>query len=381
MSSPKSMILVLAPSGADAADLVEPLTTAGFAAECHLIPTSGSGNWVRVRPAVVVVLVPSAPELAAAFTRRLRADTTSSPLPVLWVLTADTLTAATDGLDAGADACLVYPVDGALLVAQVHALLRTHRTLTRFAAKGADTSDLTERLQKLYRTAETDAVLARQALAAFRPRGLVLAGDLVASWYHRPAVRGGGMFDVRGAADGIRFVLVEVGGLGIAVGAMVATCIVQLILRELTDSPKATLTVAHQRLMELTLPETAVVSAMAGMGSAETGRVTVACAGLPSPVLVSADGPASVWHGSGPFLGTTGAEFHDISGELKPGEKVVLMAGSAVADRRPDVRAAAETHRALTTQPFADAVANELLADADPDDGFTLMVVDRTAET
>ena len=392
MSSPKSMILVVAPPGANTSSLTEPLSVAGFAVELQplLSPTTGptpsivsvEGAGRRGSPvlALVVVTVPSAPQVAAAFTHRLRADRTSSLLPVLWVLTDDTRSATADGLDAGADVCLTQPVDGPLLVAQVNALLRTQSTLTRFVSRGADSQDLTERLQKLYQATKADAALARHAVTAFRPRESVRMGPFVASWHHRPAIHGsGGLFDLWAGTDDIRFLLIEVGGLSAAVGAAVATSVAQLLMRELSASPRAALNVAHRRLTELPLPDAAVVSAMVGVVHTATGRVTVACGGLPSPVLVPAIGSAGVWQGSGPFLNSPGAEYHDLTGELSPGEKLVVMAGGAVADRRPDVRVAAESQRTLSGQSFAVAVGAELLSSADPDDGFTLMVIERQA--
>jgi serine phosphatase RsbU (regulator of sigma subunit) len=191
-----------------------------------------------------------------------------------------------------------------------------------------------------------------------------------------------GVFDVWPGGDGVlRLVLVEVGGLGPTAGAVLASETARTLLREtIPGTPKAALTTVNRKLVEMRLPETAVVSAAVGVVHAESGRVTVACAGLPSPVLVPAVGQASVWHGSGPFLATSDAEFHDITGQLNRGEKVVLLGGGAAADRRPDVRAVAETHRSLAAQPFADAVAKELLTDADPDDGFTLLAVELKAD-
>jgi DNA-binding NarL/FixJ family response regulator len=369
MASPQAVVRLVAPAGADTADVVDPLAKAGFATQ----------QQDRPPPAVIVVLVDSAPEGAAALTRRLRADTAASPLPVLWLVSADTLSAAPAGLDAGADACLVRPVDGELLVAQVNALLRTHRHLTRFAAKGADARDLTDRLQKLFRQSEADATLARGTARAFAPREPLGVGAVRAAWSHRPAARGGmGVFDVAAGGDGLRFAVADVGGLGPTGGAVAAQAVVRALLRDVEGAtPADALGTANQRLLELNLPDAAVVAAAAGTAHAESGRVTVACGGLPAPVRVPVAGPAGVWHGSGPFLGVSGAAFFDITGDLAPGEKLVLVAGGAGADRRPDVRALAEAHRHLAVRPFADAVATDLLADAHPDDGFTLLAVER----
>ncbi len=95
--------------------------------------------------------------------------------------------------------------------------------------------------------------------------------------------------------------------------------------------------------------------------------------------MLPAAGPAVVWHGSGPFLATTDGPYFDTPGALHPGDKLVLMAGGAGADRRPDVREMADRHRHLPAAEFAEVVAKELVADAHPDDGFTLLAIERAS--
>jgi DNA-binding response OmpR family regulator len=378
MSPPKSMILVLARTGADATAVIAPLQSNGFAVECQPIPTSGRASWPQHQPAVVVFFVDEAPQTAIAFTRRLRADTTAEPLPILWMLTLETLDSATEALDFGADACLVHPVASTVLVAQVNALLRIHQTLGRFAAKGANSQDQTERLQKLYRVVESDAKLCRDAILAFQPRGEIRIGEFTLCWKQRTGtLRCGSILNVHRSLDGIRFVLIDVGGLSSTSGAVIATGIAEVILRELEESPSSGLTQTNERLAELALPDSAVIAVLAGFVSSKTGQVSIACGGLPSPVLVPRDRSASLWSGSGSFLGTTGAVFHDMNGQMTIGEKLVMIAGDAVVDRRPDVRAAAETFRLLPAQSFTDVLAQELLSDADAESNFTLLVIDR----
>ena len=367
MTPGKSDVLVLAPTGADVADVTEPLRAAGFS-----VGTRSASDGVSHTPAVVLIAGGSADDGLDAV-RRVRADTARSPVPVLWMLDEAAIPAATAGLDAGADVCLVRPAGEELLVAQVNALVRSHRHPP--LAEAVPDGDA-EQLQKQFRRVETDAELMRGVGTAFRPRSPVRVGPLTAAWDHRPTA-GCGVLDVTAAGGTVRVVLVHVGGLGVVSGAAVAEAVARFLAREVqSNSPSAALTVANLRLSELPLPDAAVLSASVVVVD-DSGRVTAACGGSPSPVLVPADGSAVGWHGSGPFLNAAGGGWFDQAGDLPPGAKLVLLGGGAGADRRPDVRALAETHRELPAEAFVAAVTAEL--HPDPDDGLTLVAVERAA--
>lgn len=372
MTVDKPDVLVLAPTGADVADVTEPLRAAGFrvqVADLTPHPPLRSGEGGKT-PAVVLIAGGSADEGLDAI-RRVGADTARSPLPVLWMLDEAAIPAATAGLDAGADVCLVRPAGEELLVAQVNALVRSRHLPPAEAVPDGDT----EQLQKQFRRVETDAELMRGVASAFRPRSPVQIGTLTAAWDHRPTA-GCGVLDLTAAGGAIRVVLVHVGGLGVVSGAAVAEAVARFLAREVqSNSPSAVLTLANLRLNELALPDAAVLSASVVVVD-DSGKVTAACGGSPSPVLVPPDGSAVVWHGSGPFLNAAGGGWFDQTGDLPPGAKLVLLGGGAGADRRPDVRALAETHRGLAAEAFVAAVTAEL--NPDPDDRPTLLAVERS---
>ncbi len=388
MTADKPDVLVLAPTGADVADLTAPLREAGFGV--YIGEPGPPGPWVRASrvgqvsnlpgqdailphtPAVVLIAGGSADDGLDAV-RRVRADTARSPVPVLWLLDDATVSAATAGLEAGADVCLVRPTGDELLVAQVHALVRSRRHLPPIETAPDDAAG---QLGKLLRRAEANDELMRGIATAFRPRSPVRVGSLTAAWEHHPT-SGCGVLDVTAAGGVVRVVLVHIGGLGPISGTAVAEAVARFLAREVqSNPPAAALTVANLRLRELTLPDAAVVSASAAVVD-DSGRVTVACGGSPSPVLVPPSGSAVGWHGSGPFLNAAGGGWFDQTGDLPPGAKLVLLGGGAGADRRPDVRALAETHRGLPAEAFVSAVTAEL--HADPDDGPTLLAVERGA--
>lgn len=370
----KRTLTVVSADGTTPPDLSGPLTRGGFAVRPHPL----TDPLLPADAAAVLVLVDSQPEVAAAFTRRCRADA-PSPRPVLWLFAADAVASAPTGFDAGADVCLVRPVDPDVLVAQVNALLRTYADLGRVAAKGADAVDLSERLGKLFRQADIDARFAVGTLAAFTPRAMP-AGPVEVAWAHAPAVRGGvNTFAVATTEERLRFALCGVGGMGPVVGALLAETLLRFLLTE-PGEPAAALSEANRRVRELQPPEVAVLGAMVGEMDGRTGRATMACGGLPPPVLVSEGGGARLWHGGGAFLGQTAGGYTPIMGELATSDRLLLLAGGAAADRRPDVRAAAEEHASKRLSEFVRAVADAVFTPADADDGYTLLAVGR-AET
>lgn len=352
-------------------DVAEPLTRGGFAVRPHLLADED----VPTDATAVLVLVDSQPEVAAAFTRHCRADSLS-PRPFIWLFAADVVASAPTGFDAGADGCLVRPVDPDVLVSQLNALLRTYTDLSRVAARGADAVDLSERLSRAFRQADADAKIAAVALAAFAPA----TPPTGVAWVHTPAARGGvHTFAVVPAGARLRFALCAVGGLGPAGGAVLAESLLRFLLTE-PGEPAAVLTDANLRVRELPLPDVAVVGATVGEVDRQSGRAAVACGGLPPPVLVPAGGGARLWHGGGPFLGQTAGGFVAITGELAAGDRLLLLAGGAAADKRPDVRAAADEQQGKELTDFVRAVADAVFTPSDADDGWTLLAVEGDGE-
>lgn len=361
----KRTLAVVTADGTVPKDVAEPLTRGGFAVRPHLLadPTE--------RADAILVLVDSRPELAAAFTRRCRADA-QFPRPLFWLFAPAAVAAAPTGFDAGADVCLVRPVDPDVLVSQVNALLRTYADLGRVAARGVDAVDLSERLSRAFRQAEADAGIAHAALTAFTPS----TPPPGVAWVHTPTARGGvNTFAVVSFGEHLRFALSAVGGLRSAAGAVLAEGLLRFLLT-VQGEPAEVLTEANRRVLDLSLPEVAVVGATMGevYGS---GRAVVACGGLPPPVQAGTNG-AHLWHGGGAFLGQTAGGYSAISGAVADGEHLLLLAGGAAADKRPDVRAAADEQQGRPLDEFVRAVADAVFSPADAEGGYTLLAVGRS---
>jgi hypothetical protein len=368
MGSGKREVAVVSAEGDLPADLVGPLTRGGY------VVAPSSFNSPPHADAVAVLVLATIPgDAATAFTRRRRADA-GSPRPFVWLFQPDAAHLATTGLNAGADVCLVRPVDADLLLAQVNALVRMYSDLTRIVAKGTDTAELSERLGRQFRQTDADADFARQTLAAFAAVSPLKSGDCEAAWVHEPPTsRGVHTLAVVPTPAGVRFALVTVGGLSVPTGAALA----EALTRHLLDDVSAgeSLTDANRRVRWLGLPDAAVLAAT--VGEFTPGGVRVACGGHPPPVLVPTDGSARLWHGAGAFLGQSDAGYSELSGELTAGERLLLLGGGAAADKRPDVRAVADERGTETLGELVKRVAGEVFTPSDAAGGYSLLAVGR----
>ncbi len=375
MATGKKTVAVITTEREVPPDVAGPLTRGGFAVAAFPFTASSLPTDI----AAVLVLVDGPPDAAVAFTRRRRVDAVS-PRPILWLFAPDAAHAAPTGYDAGADVCLLRPVDADILVAQVNALLRSYSELSRVVAKGGEAVELSERLGKHFRQTEFDTAFARRTLTTFAPEPPVSLVGVEADWVCRPPSRGGVCTcDVVAVGDGLRFVLLTVGGMGVTTGAALAEALARFLSRPGAE-PAAALTDANRRVRQLGLPGTAMLAATVGELHA-TGKVVVACGGHPPPVFVPTAGQAKLWHGVGAFVGQSDAGYSDLTGELQPGERLLLLAGGAAADKRPDVRAAADDHRGKSLNDFVRGVTDAVFTPADADDGYTLLAVGRTADS
>ncbi len=374
MTTGKKTVAVITTDREVPPDVAAPLTRGGFAVAAFPFTAT-----LPTDTAAVLVLVDGTPDATVAFTRRRRVDA-PSPRPILWLFAPDAAHAAPTGFDAGADVCLLRPVDADVLVAQVNALLRTYSELSRVVAKGGEAVELSERLGKHFRQTDADTALARRTLVAFAPTPPVASAGVEADWVCVPPSRGGVCTcDVIVVGDGLRFVLLTVGGMGVTTGAALAEALARFLSRP-GASPSVALTDANRRVRQLGLPDTAMLAATVGHLHGG-GKVVVACGGHPPPVLVPTVGMAKLWHGVGAFLGQSEAGYSDLTGDLQPGERLLLLAGGAAADKRPDVRAAVADHSGKPLGEFVRGVSGAVFTPADADDGYTLVSVGRTANS
>ncbi|MBX9626197.1 MAG: serine/threonine-protein phosphatase, partial [Gemmataceae bacterium] len=225
---------------------------------------------------------------------------------------------------------------------------------------------LGDRLRAGAGRADRERELARRVRRSLLPAPLVEHGRV--RFTVRPG-DGGAFVDVLPArAEGVGFYLGEpVGGdpvAGVMVGAVAA--------RGAADAgwdPVGGLLWVNQAVLDLGPDEPPLVAMLAGRIDPETGRLTVARAGLPAPVVLPAKGEPEAWGGPGPFLGVAAASFEPSGRTLGPGDRLVAGTAGAVG-----LRAAVGRHRALAGEAFLAAVAAEL------PDPVALLAVEVAAE-
>lgn len=361
------MNTVLLSAATDAADLRRPLEAAGFAVVGHDL---GAAPAVDFAPVAVAVVVAEPAAVAAAQTRRWRAEFADEFVPVVWL--ADRADAVPLGLEAGADVCLVQPVEPAHLAAQVRALARTRTSAARVFARAAEARLLGDQLRQAFARLDAERDLARRVHRAALPVELP-AGVAVC---HRPRGRSGADFyDVRRGGGTVAFLVGDVPGRGGAAGSLLGLLALRAAFPpgETTFDPAAALARVNRELLALGLDDPPLVALLAGVADGET--ITVARAGLPAPVWLPADGDVEAWSEPGPFLGTAEATYPALTRALHPGDRLVAATdGAGGADA---LLAAARRHRGLGGAAFAEAVATDVLPAAPEGEDLTVLAVGR----
>jgi serine phosphatase RsbU (regulator of sigma subunit) len=379
-------VLLSSPPDSLGDDVRRLVTSAGFAVADHLL---GSAPAVDFGPvAVAVVEVGERIEVAAAQTRRWRAELGDQIVPVLWVAPADRAVA---GLDAGADAVLTRPVDPAVFVAQLRALARSQAGAARVAVRAGEARLLSDQLQKALGQLDREQEMARRVRATFLPRTFPQVGAARFHVSYRPRSRSGGDFhDARRLdEEHVGFFVGDVIGAGAAAGGLLGVFVQQAVrMKEIGESgyriipPDEVLTDVNRQLLSLGTDDLPLVAMLAGVLNATTGSLTLSRAGLPAPVYVPAGGPPSIWSVPGPFLGTADTTYQSLSGTLNPGDRLLIGTDGTRPDGDPGPTGpdrlldAATKHRDATGPAFVDAVARELLQHVRHADDFTLFGVE-----
>jgi hypothetical protein len=197
----------------------------------------------------------------------------------------------------------------------------------------------------------------------YRPRG-----PIVRDFYH-----------CRRIDEYAAFFLGNVLGPSATISSLLAVFIYQVA--SLDEPPGDVLAGVNRQLLALDFDEPPLIGMLAGRLDPRDGSFSLARAGLPAPVWLPANGPATTCGILGPFLGTADTPFETSQEVLRPGDRLVL-AGDAVrigenGDNGEGLPALAIRHRALTGQAFVDALERDLLQSTGPSDPITLMVIEK----
>jgi serine phosphatase RsbU (regulator of sigma subunit) len=389
---PPATVLLSSPPDSTGDELRKLIASAGFAVADHLLGAPPAVDFASVVCAVIEV--GARPEVAAAQTRRWRAELGDQFVPVVWAAAPEH---AVPGLDAGADAVVARPVDPVGFVAQVRALARAHGSAARVAVRAAEARLLGDQLRKAIGQLEREQEMARRVRGTFLPQRLPQVGAARFHAVYRPRCRAGGDFhDVRRLDEHhVGFFVGDVVGTGAAAGGLLGVFAQQsVVMKEIGDfgdkkyrvvPPDEVLTGANRQLLGLGADDLPLVAMLVGVLNAKTGTVSLARAGLPAAVHVPATGAPGVWAVPGPFLGTADTTYQALGGTLAPGDRLLVGTDGTRPDGDPGpvgsdrLLEAAAKHRALTGPEFVDAVARDLLAHVRHADDFTLLGIEMAA--
>ena len=326
--------------------------------------------------ASALVLEVSEVLLASQLTSRWRAEFGDRAPPVLWILNEANHSKAMTGLNGGADAVSVPPLDSATIVAQVRALARGHARFLRFVQTADEARDLNERLQQAFARIEDDASLTHAAAAAVLPKRWLAGPNFRVAVAQRSASNKVGQFDIaRVGANHLVLWVSDIGGTGVSHGVLALATRAMIAGREQTDAGPAPPAMMLNRInrgfvaLERDIP---LVGLAYVLVDGETGRVDISRSGVPFAVHLPAEGSAKPWGQSGPFLGAFDAEFPGFEGHLSPGDRLVIASSGDASE----TARSATVQREQPNQNLADAIAVELLSRETERDGVTVLVME-----
>lgn len=258
--------------------------------------------------------------------RRLRAAPETRELPVMFLSSLEEAADKVKGFELGANDYLTKPFEILEVKARVRSLLKAKAYAD--AVKAA---------------LERDLAIAREIQMGILPSDLTPCTDgtgLDVAALLEPAQQVGGDLYLahRTAPDHVFVAAGDVSGKGIPASLFMA--VTETLLRTLAGahrSPEAVLARLNEELAAQN-PRQLFVTIVCADFDLSSGRVTVANAGHPSPVLLSADGGARLpFPATGLLAGLfPGAEYESVSADLAPGDSVVFYSDGVTEAMDPD---------------------------------------------
>jgi len=315
-------------------------------------------------------------------------------VPILAVLADSGPPERIDLLTAGADVCLPANADPAEVRAQIAALVRHQKNYARLAARAADAQAINLRLQQAYARMDQDLELARRLHLGFLPKRLPEVERIGFAVCYRPRSRvGGDFYDVtRLDEEHVCFYLADAMGRGSAVSSLLTLFLKQCVVpKEIIGRtyrivpPHEILQQINRELLSLELPEPPLATMVCGIVNCRDGRLRLARAGQPYPLLVPRAGEPRLLEVPGSLLGVFEANYPLHSQQLQPGDKVLIYSDGVyrptelTPETEPgqvDLLAVARAHQGELLQPFVDQIARELLSRKPTDDDFTLLAME-----
>jgi phosphoserine phosphatase RsbU/P len=383
------MAAILLSAAAPPIDLRDRLVEGGFTVVDHVL---GSVPPLEFAPiAAALIDVGDKPDQAATQTKRWRAELGDDLVPIVWIVPTGDSRLTRQALDAGADAVLARPLDPAVVIAQVRSAARTRAGVQRVAARAGESRMLGEHLRRAHADMALTHAALRRVRLAFLQRVFPEYGPVRFTVCYRARGRSGDDFYevIPISRNQIAFLVGDVTVPGIA-STLVGDFAARIATREIgkSDSHRSlgdTLAEVNRRLVGLGLDDPPLIAMLLGVVHTGTGELALARAGLPAPVHLPSSGPPQAWTVPGPFLGTPDTVYSTHGATLRKGDKLIIGTDGIRPDGNPNqtehdrLPELVERHRALSGQPFTDALARDLLGHIRHEDDFTLLVLEIAA--
>jgi sigma-B regulation protein RsbU (phosphoserine phosphatase) len=386
MLSPSGPSRVLLCAAEEAGDVRRLLEQAGHAVHCH--PLGGPAPHDLAAYHLVVLAAGRDGPAAVQCCRRLRAGFGDAFVPVL-LLTADPSPAARlAGLEAGADAYLLWPFEDRELLAQAQAFLRIKGLHDHLADKTAEVHRINKRLQQAYQQIDQELELAHRIQMSFLPQTLPeLPRVRFAVHYLLCGRVGGDFYDIfRLDEDHVGFYVADAMGHGVPASLLAIFVKKGVRAKEIFGNqyrllpPGEVLQRLNRDLIDQALSEQPFITMVYVLLNFKDGTLSFARAGHPYPLYVPRDGEPEVWQVPGSLLGVFDTAFPAQARRLQPGDKVLLYSDGIDSARFEDhppgldsLRACVARHRDLPVQEFLAGVSRDLFGQASPQDDLTLL--------
>jgi sigma-B regulation protein RsbU (phosphoserine phosphatase) len=342
------------------------------------VQTAGDGieaiEAIRREPPDLVILDVMMPRADGLETlKRIREHGPTVHLPVIMLSAKAQLADKIRGFDRGADDYVAKPFEPAEMLVRVQSLLK-RTAMARLTAPLlgvlGDWSS-TEGVAQLTRDLEA----ARDIQARLTPPVPPMLAGLQAGAVLRPSTMvGGDFFDILPMGERIAVAVGDVSGKGIPAALLMV--MVRTLLREIARGlaePAEVLARLNASLCRDMPPSMFVTIVLAVLFPGREGRVALASAGHPEPILVRAGAAPKTVSVGGMILGVfEEAAFEEAEVDLESGDSLVFLTDGVIEapgsdGQRPGlarVLQALDRSRALGAQAQAEALTAEVLAEA-----------------
>jgi len=370
------------------ADVRTALESSGFAVSPSGLTGIDPAEVARSQ-AVIIAVSPKVQQTAQALCRRWRIELGEQYVPIVWL--AEEEIPATAGLDAGADSVLRITVAPEVVVSQMKALLRVQHLHVRLQSRAAESQHLNQKLQAIHQQIDGDSELTRRIHRGFLPQSLPEVGSSRFAVCYRPRSRiGGDFYDVvRLDEEHIGVYVADAMGRGLPASSLLSIFVKKSLQpKEIQGRsyrlvpPGEVLDRLNRDLLNLSLPEPPFVTMLYAQLNCRSGSISFARAAHPHPLHVPADGEPAYWHAAGTLLGVFESEFPVQHKQLNPGDKLILFSDgvhpptTGPGSLNDPLVEAARRHKALSVEPFVDAVSRDLLEESRHPEDFTLLAVE-----